>query len=314
MDFIRLGNSGLKVSAIAFGTALTLGTERTDLEFAEQLIAAAWEGGIRCFDCANSYGNGNAEALLGQILMKYPRQEYIAATKCALPVGTSPYYSGLSRKHILWAVEESLSRLKTEYIDLYYAHRYDEEAPLLEVIRTFNHLIAAGKIRYWGTSEWSIAQLSKCFRLCEQYGLEKPIAEQFIYSFVVQKAEHNGVKAFCETNAVGMFGYSPLAQGILTGKYKGGIPKDSRIAKSEKIGYAKTINFLNQTKDQTELFLALCEEYHANPIGTALWWSIKNGIVPILGASSPEQLKTTLSCIKEKIPDDLFNRLRAISA
>lgn len=312
MNYIRLGNSGLKVTTIALGSALTMGTEHKEIEFAEKMIGLAWKEGIRCFDCANSYGNGRAEALLGQVLLHYPRQEFVFTTKCSLPVGSSPYHKGLSRKHIMWAINESLIRLKMEYIDIYYAHRYDEETPLLEVIRTFNHLIDIGKIHYWGTSEWSVDQLTECHRLCEKYGLEKPIVEQFIYSYAVQKVEKNGVKAFCTRNGIGMFGYSPLAQGILTGKYRNGIPSDSRIAKSDKIGYCKTIDFLNQTKQQAEKFLTICEQYQVNPIGAALNWCIRNGVVPVLGASSPEQLQSTLLVVSQVIPEDFYLTLQSL--
>lgn len=309
MEFVRLGNSGLKISEITFGSALTIGTENLDIEYAQKMIDTAWKCGIRSFDVSNNYGYGKAEKLVGIALKKYPRDEYVISTKGSWPIGDGVYHKGLSRKHILWAFEESVKRLDIDYVDIYYAHRYDSEVSMLEICRTFNYLINKGVIRYWATSEWPLAALKECHEVCEKYNLEKPIVEQFIYSYALIKSETNGVKGFCDSNDVGTLGFSPLCQGYLTGKYKHGIPLDSRIAKSDKIDYHKTINFYNQNKDRIDHFLTVADKYNISGSHLAIRWCIRKKIYPVLGASKPEQLVDNVKALDIDIPNDVWNEL-----
>lgn len=309
MNFIRLGNSGLKISEITFGTALTIGTEKNDEQFAQEMIDKAWELGIRSFDVSNNYGMGNAEILIGKALSKYSRDEYVIATKGSWPIGDSVYHRGLSRKHIIYALENSLNRLQLDFVDIYYAHRYDNEVSMDEIVRTFNNMIETGKIRYWATSEWPVEALEECLNSCEKLNLEKPIVEQFLYSYAIRKAETNGVKSFCNKNNVGTLGFSPLAQGLLTGKYKNDIPKNSRIAKSQLIKYDKTIVIYNQNKEKIDKFNLFCEENAISNIGVALQWCTKNKIYPVLGASSPAQLEQNIREFNKNIPEEIFNML-----
>lgn len=312
MNYIRMGKSGLFLSEVTFGSALTIGTEKKEQKFSDELIDEAWNLGIRSFDVSNNYGMGEAERLVGKSLYKYPREEYVISTKGSWPIGDTPYHKGLSRKHILWAFDESLKRLGLEYVDVYYAHRYDSNTPMEEIVRIFNYLISIGKIRYWATSEWPREALEECHDVCDKLGLEKPIIEQCIYSFAVRKAETNGVKDFCNTHGVGMLGFSPLCQGILTGKYRNGIPEQSRIAKSQSINYNKTINFYEQNKDRIESFFKVCDDNNLNPTDVAIQWCIKNEIYPVLGASRPEQLAKTINGIKTEISNNIWDKLHQI--
>lgn len=310
MNYVRVGKSGLKITEITFGTFLTIGTENDDEKYAESLISTAWDVGIRSFDTSNNYGCGRAESLLGKILKKYYRQDYVLATKGSCPIGDTPYYRGLSRKHILWAFDESLKRLNADYVDIYYAHRPDLETPIYEIARTFNFLIESGRIRYWATSEWSVEQLQELYEVCEKLGLEKPIIEQFIYSYAVKKSENNGVKAFCDEKGIGTLGFSPLAQGILTGKYKNGIiPEDSRISKSGKIGYSKTKLIYEQNKETIDKFIDVCGKYNVNGNAAALQWCIRKKVYPVLGASNPDQIISNVSSINEEIPQAFWDEL-----
>ena len=309
MEYVRVGNSGLKVTELTFGSALTIGTEDNTETYAQEMIDAAWQAGIRSFDTANNYGMGRAEYLLGIALRKYPRQSYVLATKGSWPIGDGVYERGLSRKHILWAFEESIKRLNVDYVDLYYAHRPDPDVPMEEVARTFNSLIAQGRVRYWATSEWSREQLEKLHQVCDTLGLEKPITEQFIYSYAIQKAEQNGVKSFCDEHGIGTFAFSPIAQGLLTGKYKNGIPKDSRVAKSEQLGYNKTIAIYKQNRKAIDLFVELCDKYSVHGNAAALQWCIRRGIYPVVGASKPSQIIENASSICEAIPEGFWNEL-----
>ena len=310
MKYVRAGKSGLKITEITFGTALTIGTEFNEEKKVEELVDTAWSLGIRSYDTSNNYGE--AEVLLAKALKKYNREEYIIATKGSWPIGETPFHRGLSRKHILWAIEESLKKLDLDYVDLYYAHRYDSEVPMEEIVRTFNYLINIGKIRYWATSEWPLEALKECHRVCEELKLEKPILEQSIYSYAITKIEKNGVKNFCDEEGVGLLGFSPLAQGLLTGKYKEEIPKDSRIAKSKKINYSKTLDIYNQNKERIDRYLEICEQYKVKAHHVAIQWMLRKNIFPVMGASRPEQLIDNINGLTVEIPEALWQELDKI--
>lgn len=312
MNYVRLGNSGLKITELVFGSALTIGTEIMDQSASEALIDKAWELGIRTFDVSNNYGYGGAERLVGQALAKYPREEYVLITKGSWPIGDTPYHRGLSRKHILWAFDESLKRLDKDYVDIYFAHRYDPEVPMEEIVRTFNWLINTGKIRYWATSEWPLAALQECLAVCDRLNLERPITEQFIYSFAVQKSVRGGVKAFCDETGMGTMGFSPLCQGYLTGKYRNGIPADSRIAKKEQINYDKTPNFYLQNKERIDSFLSICDEFQADYVAAALQWCIRQKIYPVFGSSRISQLEANVKALETQLPDALWDKLAEV--
>lgn len=312
MNYVRLGNSGLKITELIFGSALTIGTEIMDESKAETLIDKAWEFGIRTFDVSNNYGYGGAERLVGKCLAKYPREEYVLITKGSWPIGDTPYHRGLSRKHILWAFEESLKKLQKDYVDIYFAHRYDLEVPMEEIVRTFNWLINTGKVRYWATSEWPLSALQECIEVCDKLNLEKPITEQFIYSFAVQKSVTNGVKAFCDEHGMGTMGFSPLCQGYLTGKYRNGIPADSRIAKSEQLNYDKTKNFYVQNKERIDSFLAICDEFNVDYVAGALQWCLRQKIYPVFGSSKVSQLEANVKALETVIPEEFWTKLETI--
>ncbi len=312
MNYHRMGDSGLKLTDITFGSALTIGTESMDIGYAKELIDTAWKLGVRSFDVSNNYGMGNAEKIVGEVLRDYPREEYVVATKGSWPIGDTPYHKGLSRKHILWAFDESMKRMGMDYVDIYYAHRYDPETSMEEVVRTFNYLIGTGRVRYWATSEWPKEALQECHAVCEKLGMEKPVLEQCIYSFAVRKTETNGVKDFCNKNKVGMLGFSPLCQGLLTGKYRNGIPTDSRVAKSKALNYDKTMNFYNQNKERIDGFLKVCDKYGVCPTDVAIQWGIRKEIYPVLGASRPQQLIDTIGGLETEIPEEVWSELEKL--
>ena len=311
MKYVRVGKSGLKITEITFGTALTIGTEFNEEKRVAELIDTAWNLGIRSFDTSNNYGE--AETLLGRALRRYRREEYVISTKGSWPIGETPFHRGLSRKHILWAIEESLKKLKLDYVDLYYAHRYDPEVSMEEIVRTFNYLINIGKIRYWATSEWPIEALEECHKVCDELKLEKPILEQSIYSYAITKVEKNGVKKFCDEKGISILGFSPLAQGLLTGKYRKGIPENSRIAKRKKINYSKTLDIYNQNKERIDKYLEICEKYKVKAHYVAIQWMIRKNIFPVMGASRPEQLIDNVKGLEAKIPEELWKELDKIN-
>lgn len=311
MEYRRIGNSGLFVTEITFGTALTIGTEIDDATLSQNLIDTAWDLGIRSFDTSNNYGFGRAEVMLGALLKKYPRESYVVATKGSWPLGSGQYQKGLGRKHIYWALEQSLDRLRLNYVDIYYAHRYDPNVSMEEIVRTFGALLSSGKVLYWATSEWPLEAILECHNVCEMLNVEKPILDQFIYSYAVKKATENGVKNYCEKSGVGMLGFAPLCQGLLTGKYTLSTPIDSRIAKSDKIGYHKTSSIYDQYKDRIDYFNNLCSRFSITGSHAAIQWVLKQGVLPVLGASSVDQLIENVSALDANIPTGFWEALDA---
>ncbi|NNM54548.1 MAG: aldo/keto reductase family protein [Spirochaetales bacterium] len=238
MQYRKLGRTGLVVSEIAYGSWLTFGNQ-VELDSAKKIIQKAFDLGINYIDTADVYNRGEAENLLGQILPAKRRSEYIVATKGFWPMSEGVNDRGLSRKHIFDTVNASLERLKLNYVDLWYCHRYDTETPLSETLEAIEDLIRQGKILYWGTSEWEADQIAEAWALCEAKGWHKPVVNQPYYSLLGRKIEQR-ILPTCQRLGMGTASFSPLAQGILTGKYSGGvIPAGSRGADSRLNGFMK---------------------------------------------------------------------------
>ncbi|NNM68172.1 MAG: aldo/keto reductase family protein [Spirochaetales bacterium] len=231
MQYRKLGRSGLMVSEIAYGSWLTFGTQ-VELDSAKKILQRAFELGVNYIDTADVYNRGQAEVLLGQILPGVRRPDYVVATKGFWPMSDGVNDRGLSRKHIFDSVHASLDRLHLSYVDLWYTHRYDPETPLLETLEAIEDLIRLGKILYWGTSEWEADQIAEAWALCEARGWHKPVVNQPYYSLLGRKIEHR-ILPTCTRLGIGTASFSPLAQGVLTGKYTGGkIPAGTRGADS----------------------------------------------------------------------------------
>lgn len=231
MRYRNLGRSGLKVSVVSLGSWLTFG-HKTDKDVAAKCVRRAFELGVNLFDTANMYAEGRAETILGQALAPLPRHEYVLATKAYFPVGPGPNDRGLSRKHIFEQVHQSLQRLQTDYIDLFQCHRYDTETPLDETLRAIDDLSRQGKVLYGGVSVWSVENIRDAFSLTRQLGLRQLISNQPQYHILRRDIEIDGVMQVCAEEGMGIVAYSPLARGLLTGKYNSidEVPPDSRAA------------------------------------------------------------------------------------
>jgi voltage-dependent potassium channel beta subunit len=240
MQYRRLGSTGLKVSEISYGSWLTFGTQ-VELDQATAIIDKAFGLGINSFDCADVYKNGEAERLLGQVLPQRRRGDYVVSTKAFFPMGDGPNDRGLSRKHITDSVHASLERLKLDYVDLWYCHRWDPETPLEETLSAIDDLIRQGRILYWGTSDWEADQIAQAWALCQARGWHRPVVNQPYYSLVGRKIEQR-ILPTTKRLGMGTASFSPLAQGILTGKYSGGsIPAGSRAADGSINQYIKNL-------------------------------------------------------------------------
>ena len=287
MEYRRVGRSGLKVSAVSIGGWITMGGTIED-GHARAILHAAVDNGINFVDLADVYAAGEAERVAGAALSDIPRHSLVISSKCYWPTGPGPNDRGLSRKHIVESCEASLKRLDTEYLDIYFCHRWDDETPLDETVRAMEDLIRGGKILYWGTSVWTAEQIQLAHDVSERHNAFAPIVEQPRYNLFDRHIEDDGVMQTCRDRGVGLVVWSPLAQGMLSGRYDDGIPPDSRAA---------TTNWLDKRLTEQNVraarnFSALAREHGLEPSQLALAWLLAHDEVSsvITGASRPEQL------------------------
>lgn len=231
LDYTYLGKTGLQVSQICLGAMMFGG--QTEAGVAERITAKAFDQGVNFIDTADMYHGGNSERVVGAAVAKH-RDDWIIATKVGNPMGALPNQQGMSRKWIMKAVEDSLTRLGTDYIDLLYVHRADFQAPLTEMVHAFADLIRQGKIRYFGVSNFKAWRLAETVKLADQAGIDRPAATQPLYNIVNREAEVEHFPA-AEAYGVGVVTYSPLARGILTGKYQPGVApgQDTRAGRGD---------------------------------------------------------------------------------
>ena len=314
MNYRNVGKSGLKVSEIAVGSWMTdlVGSKKVDI--ARDTIKLAYENGINFFDCADAYSGGEAEKFLGRILNEYPRHSYVVSSKVFFPTGGGANDWGLSRKHIFENVDRSLSNLNMDYIDLYYCHRFDNTTPMEETLRALNDLVSHGKILYYGVSEeWGAARLEEAQRIIDRYGLYPMTVVQPQYNMIDRYIEHE-IMSVCEKYGIGITPFSPLAQGLLTGKYKKGepYPEGSRATHQAD----KQINNLltDENLDRVEKLSKIAEELGTNMSVLALSWILRKSIISsvITGASKPSQLENNLAASDFKIPADALEEIEKI--
>ena len=294
MKYRSLGNSGLKISEIGYGSWLTV-SRTVDLDQTGTIVRAAHDAGVNFFDTADVYNRGGAEELMGQAIAGLPRHEIVLATKCFFPMGDDPNNRGLSRKHVMEAAHASLKRLRTDYIDLYQCHRYDESTPLEETCRAMHDLIVQGKVLYWGVSQWNAPQIAAAVEFCRAHNLYAPVSNQPIYNLINRSLEID-VLATCRTYGLGLVVYSPLAQGVLTGKYsKGARPEGSRATDEF------AVQFMG--KRLTEEWLArvdalrpIAEKNTLSLAQLSLAWCLRRSELSsaIIGATRVDQLKDNI--------------------
>ena len=232
MDYRRLGGSGLKVSALSFGSWVTYGNQ-LDTSAARECMAAAWDAGVNFFDNAEVYASGKSEEIMGEALKKsgWPRLRYIVSTKFFWGITDGPNEkSTLDRKYLLHGIDGSLRRLQLDYVDLVFCHRPDPQTPIEETVWAMHDMIERGKALYWGTSEWSAAEIMAAWQVAERHHLRKPVVEQPEYNLFHRKRVEEEYAPLYGEIGLGLTTWSPLASGLLTGKYRGGIPPESRGA------------------------------------------------------------------------------------
>ncbi|MFW5786031.1 MAG: potassium channel beta subunit family protein [bacterium] len=321
MEYRRLGKSGLKVSALSFGSWVTF-SNQVDVSLAKKLMHTAYDAGVNFFDNAEAYAGGESEKIMGQVLKDagWRRDSYIVSSKVFFGSTKErlPNQTGLSRKHVFEACHQALDRLQVEYLDLYFCHRPDEETPIEETVFAMNDLIRQGKVFYWGTSEWSAQQIMEAYAVARQYNLIPPTMEQPQYNMLHRERFEEEYRRLYREIGLGTTVWSPLASGLLTGKYNDGIPEDSRLTLP---GYEFLRDMLLGDNAEKNIATIRALGDVAGDLGVtmarmALAWVLKNPNVStvILGASRVEQLQENLGALEvvDKLTDEVMERIEGI--
>ncbi|MDL0435155.1 aldo/keto reductase family protein [Niallia sp. SS-2023] len=313
MKYRKLGNSGLRVSEIGLGSWLTYGSA-VEKEQSIACIHRAYDLGINFFDTANAYNKGAAETVLGEALKDYSRSSYVLATKVFFPMGDGPNDRGLSRKHIMEQCDASLKRLGVDYIDLYQFHRFDSETPVEESLRALDDLTAQGKILYAGVSEWTAAQITDAAHIAKEKNLRPLISNQPIYNMMVRYIEKE-VIPISEKEGIGQVVFSPLAQGILTGKYKPNeqVPSESRAANEETNKWITS--YLNdEVLTRVQKLSAIANGLGVELSQLALAWVLRQPNVSsaIIGASRPGQVEENVKASGLELNASVLEEIEAV--
>lgn len=319
MIYRRMGRSGLQLSALSLGSWVTFAKQIDDAH-SDRLMSLAYEAGINFFDNAEVYSRGESELMMGRVLKSkdWDRSSYIVSSKAFFGwrgKENKPNQMGLSRKHLVEACHEALERLQLEYLDLYYCHRPDKNVPIEEVVRTMNTLIQQGKILYWGTSEWSAAEIMEAHMYARQLSLEGPAVEQPEYNlFSRQKMEVDFLPIF-RNIGLGTTIWSPLASGLLTGKYNDGIPEDSRLA-LEGFEWLKDKTLSDEKIGRVRALAQVAGKLDTSLATLSIAWCLSNPNVTsvILGATKEAQLTENLKALEvlEKITPEVRAEIDAV--
>ena len=314
MKYRSVGKSGLKVSEISVGSWMTdlAGSEKAAI--AEKTIREAYDKGVNFFDCADAYSGGEAEKFLGRILKDYSRSSYVVSSKVFFPTGRGVNEWGLSRKHIFENIDRTLKNMQMDYIDMYFCHRFDPTTPMEETLRALSDLVTQGKILYYGVSEeWNGARLTEAQKIIERYNLHPMTVVQPQYHMMDRYIEHE-IMDVCEKYGIGITPFSPLAQGLLTGKYKKGqpYPEGSRATHQAD----KQINNLltEENLDKVERLEKIAADLGTNMSVLALAWILRKDVISsvITGASNAAQLDNNLAASGFVIPEDALKEIEEI--
>lgn len=319
MEYRKMGNTGLQLSAFSFGSWITF-AKQIDYNVSDALMSFAYDHGVNFFDNAEIYSRGESEKMMGKVLKNkdWERSSYVVSSKVFFGwrgENNKPNQTGLSRKHIVEACHEALGRLQLDYLDLYYCHRPDKNVPIAEVVRTMNTLIEQGKILYWGTSEWSGAEIMEAHAVAAQLHLEGPAVEQPQYNLFERYRMEMDYSSIFKNIGMGTTIWSPLASGLLTGKYNDGIPKDSRLG-MEAFEWLKDRTLSDERIERVKNLTTVAKDLDTSLATLALAWCISNPNVTsaILGATKESQLAENLKALDvyPKLTVEIKDKIDAI--
>ena len=300
MNYRRVGKTGLKVSEVSLGAWLTYGRSVENAD-AKTIIQAAIDVGVNFIDIADIYAKGRAEEVVGEAIRGMKRSDLVISSKVFWPMSENVNDRGLSRKHIMESIDKSLKRLGTDYLDMYFCHRFDEETEVEETVRAMDDLVLHGKILYWGTSVWDAYQIERALGDAQRWGCYPPVVEQPRYNMLDRHIEH-AIMPTCHRYGIGLVVWSPLAQGILTGKYnQGGRPENSRAATTQFLDSELTESNLAKARKLTHL----ADEMGLKLSQLALAWVLRRPEIScvIVGATKLEQLKENVIATDVKLSD-----------
>ena len=314
MKYRNVGKSGLKVSEIAMGSWMTdlQGSEKAAV--AEETIRKAYNAGVNFFDCADAYSGGEAEKFLGRVLKDYSRSSYVVSSKVFFPTGRGANEWGLSRKHIFENIDRTLKNMDLDYIDMYFCHRFDPTTPMEETLRALSDLVSQGKILYYGVSEeWSAARLTEAQKIIKEYHLYPMTVVQPQYHMMDRYIEHE-IMDVCEKYGMGINPFSPLAQGLLTGKYKKGQPYPEGSRATHQADRQVNNLLTDENLDRVEKMSKIAEELGTNMSVLALAWILRKQVISsvITGASKPQQLENNIAASGFEIPQDALKEIDKI--
>lgn len=313
MDYRSLGKCGTKVSVLSLGGWTTFGESVQDRQLTQSIIRHAYDAGINFFDIADIYAIGESERMMGEALREFPRHTLVISSKVYWPMSDDINDRGLSRKHIMESIDKSLQRIGTDYLDIYFCHRYDDNTPVEETCRAMDDLIHQGKILYWGTSEWTGDQLREALDICEHYNLYKPQVEQPHYNLLVWEKMHTDVIPTAEDNGLGLVIWSPLASGVLTGKYDNGIPDDTRLARMDWLRN-RFEGDASSPFERVKVLQSITDELGITRAQLAMAWTIRRPSISsaITGATKIEQLQENLKVLDLQIDDAVWAQVDSL--
>ncbi len=317
MEYNNLGKSGLQISRLSLGSWLTFGKQIGD-NIAEELMDIAYDAGVNFFDNAEIYSRGESERVMGKVLKKkgWKRDSYIVSSKAFFGDGGQlPTQKGLNRKHLVEACEAAIKRLQVDYLDLFFCHRPDKSTPIEETVWSMHNLIMQGKILYWGTSEWSAQEIMEAHMVAKQYNLIGPTMEQPQYNMLHREKVEVEYNQIYKTVGLGTTIWSPLASGILSGKYNDGMPESTRLS-MDGLEWLKDANLVDEKLQKVREMTKLAQEVGLSMPKFAIAWCLKNPNVStvILGASKAAQLKETLTTMDDldKLTPEILEKVEGI--
>ncbi|OZG59060.1 voltage-gated potassium channel [Bifidobacterium tissieri] len=314
MKYRSVGKSGLKISEIALGSWVTQLNDTAEIDTARDIVRLAYDSGINFFDCADAYSGGDAERFLGETLKQFPRKELVISSKVYFPTGSGVNDRGLSRKHIFESIDQTLKNMQTDYIDLYYCHRFDETTDLTETLRAMSDLVTQGKVLYYGVSEeWGGARLEEAQRIIDRYNLYPITVVQPQYNLIDRYIEHE-IMGVCRRHGIGITTFSPLAQGLLTGKYRKGQPLPTGSRATWQADHQINDLLTDENLDKVERLRKVADELGVSLAVLSLAWILQHPEIScvIAGASKPSQLESNLKASGLTIPADAMAEIEEI--
>lgn len=315
MEYRRLGRAGLKTSVLSFGSWVTFGNQ-LDLESGMECMQIAYDSGVNFFDNAEAYASGESERLMGEALRRlgWPRHSYLVSTKFYWGIHEGPNTRNtLNRKYLLEGIDASLERLGLDHVDLVYCHRADPETPVEETVWAMSDIVASGRALYWGTSEWPADRIREAWDLAQRHHLRAPVVEQPEYNLLHRSRVEEEYASLYEDIGMGLTTWSPLASGILTGKYLDGVPEGSR---GELLEFLKERIEDQETQHQVRQLIGIAEEIGCTPAQLAIAWCAANPNVSsvITGASRPSQVADNMAALDvlEQLDDGMLERLKGL--